>query len=40
MNWGWLDRNLDTVLEDLQEHVQIALVALVLGRRSSRSRSA
>jgi osmoprotectant transport system permease protein len=31
MNWGWLDRNLDTVLEDLQEHVEIALVALLLG---------
>ena len=31
MNWGWLDRNLDTVLEDLSEHVQIALVSLVLG---------
>ena len=31
MNWGWLDRNLDTVLEDLTEHVQIAVTALVLG---------
>jgi osmoprotectant transport system permease protein len=31
MNWGWLDRNVDTVLEDLQEHIEIALVALVLG---------
>ena len=31
MNWGWLDRNLDTVLEDLQEHIEIALIALVLG---------
>jgi osmoprotectant transport system permease protein len=31
MNWGWLDRNVDTVLEDLQEHVEIALVALLLG---------
>jgi osmoprotectant transport system permease protein len=31
MNWGWLDRNLDTVWEDLQEHIEIALVALVLG---------
>ena len=31
MNWGWLDRNLDTVLEDLSEHVQIALVSLALG---------
>src|SRR5215218_3335111 len=31
MNWGWLDRNLDTVLEALQEHVEIAVVALVLG---------
>ena len=31
VNWGWLERNLDTVLEDLQEHVQIAVTALVLG---------
>ena len=31
MNWGWLDRNVDTVLEDLQEHIEIALVALLLG---------
>jgi osmoprotectant transport system permease protein len=31
MNWGWLDRNIDTVLEDTSEHVQIALIALVLG---------
>lgn len=31
MNWGWLDRNLDTVLEDLNEHVQIALIALFFG---------
>ena len=31
MNWGWLDRNLDTVLEYLQEHIEIALVALFLG---------
>jgi osmoprotectant transport system permease protein len=31
MNWGWLDRNLDVVLEDLQEHVQIAMIALLLG---------
>lgn len=31
MNWGWLDRNVDTVLEYLQEHVEIAVVALVLG---------
>ena len=31
MNWGWLDRNLDTVLEDLSEHIQIALVSLFLG---------
>jgi osmoprotectant transport system permease protein len=31
MNWGWLDRNIDTVLEDLSEHVQIAFIALVLG---------
>jgi osmoprotectant transport system permease protein len=31
VNWGWLDRNLDTVLEDLSEHIQIALVSLALG---------
>src|SRR5215216_970478 len=31
MNWGWLDRNFDTVLEYLQEHIEIALVALLLG---------
>ena len=31
MNWGWLDRNVDTVLEYLQEHIEIAVVALVLG---------
>jgi osmoprotectant transport system permease protein len=31
MNWGWLDRNVDTVLEDTSEHIQIALIALVLG---------
>jgi osmoprotectant transport system permease protein len=31
MNWGWLDRNIDTVLEDTSEHIQIALIALVLG---------
>ncbi len=31
MNWGWLDRNVDTVLEYLREHVEIAMVALVLG---------
>jgi osmoprotectant transport system permease protein len=31
MNWGWLDRNLDVVWEDVQEHVQIALIALLLG---------
>jgi osmoprotectant transport system permease protein len=31
MNWGWLDRNLDTVAEYLQEHVEIALSALLLG---------
>jgi osmoprotectant transport system permease protein len=31
VNWGWLDRNLDTVLEDLSEHIQIALVSLLLG---------
>jgi osmoprotectant transport system permease protein len=31
MNWGWLERNLDTVLEYLREHIEIALVALVLG---------
>jgi osmoprotectant transport system permease protein len=31
MNWGWLDRNLDVVLEDLQEHIEIALLALLFG---------
>jgi osmoprotectant transport system permease protein len=31
MNWGWLDRNLDTVLEYLQEHIEIALLALLFG---------
>jgi osmoprotectant transport system permease protein len=31
MNWGWLDRNIDTVLQDLREHVEIVAVALVLG---------
>jgi osmoprotectant transport system permease protein len=31
MNWGWLDRNVDTVLEYLREHIEIAVVALVLG---------
>src|ERR1700754_3176375 len=31
MNWGWLDRNLDTVFEALKEHVEIAVSALVLG---------
>ena len=31
MNWGWLDRNSDVVLADLAEHVQITLIALVLG---------
>jgi osmoprotectant transport system permease protein len=31
MNWGWLDRNVDTVLEYLREHVEIALVALLFG---------
>ena len=31
MNWGWLDRNVDTVLEDLQEHIEITFVALALG---------
>jgi osmoprotectant transport system permease protein len=31
MNWGWLDRNSHVVLADLAEHVQITLIALVLG---------
>jgi osmoprotectant transport system permease protein len=31
VNWGWLDRNFDVVLEDLQEHVEIALLALLFG---------
>jgi osmoprotectant transport system permease protein len=31
VNWGWLDRNLDVVYEDLREHVQITFVALLFG---------
>jgi osmoprotectant transport system permease protein len=31
VNWGWLDRNLDVVLEYLREHVEITVVALLLG---------
>jgi osmoprotectant transport system permease protein len=31
MNWAWLERNFDTVLEYLVEHVQITLAALALG---------
>lgn len=31
MNWGWLDRNLDTVLEYLVDHVQMTFLALALG---------
>ncbi len=31
MNWDWLDRNLDTVLAALREHVEITLAALALG---------
>jgi osmoprotectant transport system permease protein len=31
MNWGWLDRNFDTVLTYLGEHVQITFAALALG---------
>ncbi len=31
MNWGWLDRNVDTVLAALGEHVQITVIALALG---------
>ena len=31
MNWGWLDRNFDTVLEYTREHIEIALIALFLG---------
>src|ERR1041384_4060966 len=31
MNWGWLERNLATMLEDLPEHVEIPLSALILG---------
>ncbi len=31
MNWAWLERNYDTVLEHLAEHVQITFAALALG---------
>jgi osmoprotectant transport system permease protein len=31
MRWDWLGRNVDVVLADLGEHVQITLVALLLG---------
>ncbi len=31
MNWDWLDRNWDTVLEALGEHAQITFAALALG---------
>ena len=31
MNWAWLERNVDTVLEYLLEHVQITVAALALG---------
>ena len=31
MNWGWLDRNLDVVLEDLRSHVEITVLSLLLG---------
>lgn len=31
MNWGWLDRNADTVLAALREHVQITFAALAIG---------
>ncbi|MDQ3822378.1 MAG: ABC transporter permease [Actinomycetota bacterium] len=31
MNWAWLERNADTVLGYLIEHVQITLAALALG---------
>jgi osmoprotectant transport system permease protein len=31
MNWGWLERNADTVLAALREHVEIALAGLLAG---------
>ncbi len=31
MNWAWLDRNLDTVLASLREHVELTVAALALG---------
>jgi osmoprotectant transport system permease protein len=31
LNWGWLDRNVDTVLTALSEHVQITFAALAIG---------
>ncbi len=31
MNWDWLDRNWDTVLDALGEHAQITFAALALG---------
>jgi osmoprotectant transport system permease protein len=31
VNWGWLDRNLDTVLGYLVDHVQMTFLALALG---------
>ena len=31
MNWAWLDRNWDTVLDALVEHAQITFAALALG---------
>ena len=31
MNWAWLERNVDTVLADLRQHVEITVLALALG---------
>ena len=31
MNWGWLDRNFDVVLDDMREHIQITVISLLLG---------
>src|SRR3712207_9222452 len=31
MNWDWLDRNWDTILEALGEHARITFAALALG---------
>ncbi len=31
MNWGWLDRNVDTVLAYLREHIEITVISLLIG---------